>query len=90
MILWNIRAYKVTELTNPRTSKSNDSDFIITSILKEAEGPLTTRELQNEVRKVRSFCPSSSVVGLNLLRIAGVIKGKRSEDNKGWIWWIDD
>ena len=51
---------------------------------------MTTRELQDEVRKVSSFCPSSSVVGLNLLRIAGVIKGKRSEENKGWIWWIED
>ncbi len=80
----------MTELTNSRTQKSNDSDFIITSILKEAGGPLTTRELQSEVRKVSSFCPSSSVVGLNLLRIAGVIKGKRSEENKGWIWWIED
>jgi hypothetical protein len=80
----------VTELTTSRTPKSNDSDFIITSILKEAGGPLTTRELQSEVRKVSSFCPSSSVVGLNLLRIAGVIKGKRSEENKGWIWWIED
>jgi len=80
----------VIELTDSRTPKSNDSDFIITSILKKAESPLTTRELQNEVQKVTSFCPSSSVVGLNLLRIAGVIKGKRSEKNKGWIWWIED
>lgn len=80
----------MTELTNSRTPKSNDAYFIITSILKEAGGPLTTRELQSEVRKVSSFCPSSSVVGLNLLRIAGVIKGKRSEENKGWIWWIED
>jgi hypothetical protein len=63
---------------------------LIKSILKEAEGPLTTKELQNEVQKVTSFCPSSSVVGLNILRIAGVIKGKRSEANKGWVWWIED
>ena len=80
----------MTDLTTSETPKKDDSDFIITSILKEAGGPLTTRELQNEVRKVRSFCPSSSVVGLNLLRIAGAIKGKGSEEKKGWIWWIDD
>ena len=78
------------ELTTSKTPKSKDSDFIVTNILKEAGGPLTTRELQNEVQKVTSFCPSSSVVGLNLLRIAGVIKGKRAEENKGWIWWIED
>jgi hypothetical protein len=81
---------KVTELTTSRTPKKDDSDFIVTNILREAGSPLTTRELQSEVRKVSSFCPSSSVVGLNLLRIAGVIKGKRSKENKGWIWWIED
>lgn len=81
---------KVTELTNSKTPKSEDSNFIVTSILKEAGGPLTTRELQSEVQKVTTFCPSSSVVGLNLLRIAGVIKGKRSKGKKGWIWWIED
>jgi len=79
----------VTELTTSRTPKKDGPD-LIKSILKEAGGPLTTRELQNEVRKVISFCPSSSVVGLNILRIAGAIKGKRSEENKGWIWWIED
>ena len=77
-------------MTNSRTPKSNDSEFIIKRILKEADGPLTTRELQAEVQKVTSFCPSSSVVGLYLLRIAGIIKGKRVEDRKGWIWWIED
>jgi hypothetical protein len=76
-------------MTPSNTTKNDDSDFIIKSILKEAGGPLTTRELQSEVRKVTSFCPSSSVVGLNLLRIAGVIKGKRSGENKGWVWWIE-
>ena len=80
----------MNELTPMKTPKSEDSDFIVTSILKEAKDPMTTRELQAEVRKVISFCPSSSVVGLNLLRIAGVIKGKRLGDRKGWIWWIED
>jgi len=77
-------------LSTSRTPKNNDSEFIITSILKNAESPVTTRELQAEVQKVTSFCPSSSVVGLNLLRIARVIKGKRLENRKGWIWWIDE
>ena len=79
----------VSELTTSNTPESDDS-FIIKSILREAGGPLTTRELQEEVRKVTSFCPSSSVVGLNILRIAGAIKGKRFEEKKGWIWWIED
>jgi hypothetical protein len=80
----------VTELTTSKTSKSEDSELPVVSILKEAGGPLTTRELQAEVKKVISFCPSASVIGLNLLRIAGTIKGKRLPDRKGWIWWIED
>jgi hypothetical protein len=77
-------------LKTSKSPKSKDSEFIIKRILKEAGRPLTTREIKIETKKVISFCPSSSVVGLNILRIAGVINGKRSEDNKSWIWWIED
>ena len=73
-----------------KTQKNEDSELPVVSILKEADGPMTTRELQAEVNKVISFCPSASVIGLNLLRIAGKIKGKRLSDRKGWVWWIED
>ncbi len=78
----------MVELTTSRTPKKEGPD-LIKSILREAGGPLTTRELQSEVRKVMAVCPSSSIVGLNILRIAGAIKGKRSKEKKGWIWWIE-
>ena len=61
---------------------------LIKSILSEADGPLTTRQLQDEVKKVVSFCLSDSIVALNLMRIRGTIKGKRIEDRK-WVWWVD-
>ena len=61
---------------------------LIKSILNEADRPLTTKELQEEVHKVVSRCLFSSVVALNLMRIRGTIKGKSTEDRK-WIWWID-
>jgi hypothetical protein len=79
----------VTELTTSKTPQKEGPE-LIKSILREAEGPLTTRELQAEVRKVVPMCPSASVVGLNILRIAGAIKGKRSEGKKGWVWWVED
>ena len=62
---------------------------LIVSILREAEEPLTTRELQAEVKKVVSFCLASSTVALNLMRIKGTIKGKRTEDRK-WVWWVEN
>ena len=74
-------------------SKLSESELVgpelIVSILSEAEEPLTTRELQAEVKKVVSFCPASSAIALNLIRIKGTIKGKRTEDRK-WVWWIEN
>ena len=61
---------------------------LIISILKEADQPLTTRQLQDEVKKVVSFCLADSIIALNLMRIKGTINGKRTEDKK-WVWWID-
>lgn len=59
---------------------------LIVSILSQAEQPLTTRQLQDEVKKIHDFCAASNVVALNLMRIAGTIKGKR-QDRK-WVWWV--
>jgi len=61
---------------------------LIKSILAEAGHPITTKELQEEVHKVESRCLFSSVVALNLMRIRGTIKGRRTEDRK-CLWWID-
>ena len=62
---------------------------LIVSILREAKKPLTTRQLQLETQKLVPHCVSSNVVVLNLMRIRGTIKGKRTE-NGSWIWWIED
>ena len=59
---------------------------LIVSILSQAEHPLTTRELQAEVKKVHDFCAASNVVALNLMRVAGTIKGKRVD--RKWVWWV--
>jgi uncharacterized protein YbbK (DUF523 family) len=79
----------VIELTDSETPRKEGPD-LIKSILRGAESPMTTKELQAEVRKVIPVCPSASVVGLNILRIAGAINGKRAEDRKGWVWWKKD
>lgn len=68
-------------MADSETPKKEGLD-LIKSILREAEEPMTTRELQAEVRKVITTCPTASVVVLNILRIAGAIKGKRSGDRK--------
>jgi len=62
---------------------------LVVSILREAGKPLTTRQLNEEVHKVNPLCLASSVVALNMMRITGVIKGKRSDDKNSWIWWVE-
>ena len=61
---------------------------LIVSILREAKRPLTTRELQQEVHKRVPRCLSDNVIVLNLMRIRGTIKGKRTEDS--WVWWVEE
>jgi hypothetical protein len=60
----------------------------INSILREANKPLTTKELQQEVHKRVDFCLFDSVVALNLMRVSGTIKGERTE--RGWVWWVEE
>ncbi len=60
---------------------------LVVAILNDADKPMTTKELQDEVKKVHDFCIASSVVALNVMRMRGTIKGKRTEDRK-YVWWV--
>ncbi len=72
-----------------RRLEGNEAVDIILQVLVEAGRPLTTREVQAETEKRRVRCPDSTVVFLNRLRIKGLIKGERSRERKGWIWWVE-
>jgi hypothetical protein len=61
---------------------------LIVSILKEARRPLTTKELSLEVHRRVPRCMSDNIVVLNLMRVRGMIKGKRVESS--WVWWVED
>ena len=62
---------------------------IILSILKKAEKPLSTRDIEGETRKQLITCPDNTPVFLNKLRLKGIIKGQLSPERRGWIWWIE-
>lgn len=62
---------------------------IILSILKKAEKPLSTRDIEGETRKLLVTCPDNTPVFLNKLRLRGIIKGELSLERRGWIWWIE-
>ncbi|RLI09318.1 hypothetical protein DRO42_04485 [Candidatus Bathyarchaeota archaeon] len=62
---------------------------LILSVLRAAGRPLTTREVQEETEKRMVRCPDSTAVFLNRLRLQGVIKGERSKERRGWIWWVE-
>ena len=72
-----------------RRLKGDEAVDLILQVLKGAGKPLTTREVQGETEKRMVRCPDSTAVFLNRLRIKGVIKGERSKERRGWIWWVE-
>ena len=72
-----------------RRLEGDDAANLIVQVLREAGRPLTTREVQSETRKRLVRCPDSTAVFLNRLRTRGVIKGERSKERRGWIWWVE-
>ena len=62
---------------------------LILQILREAGEPVTTRQIQEETDKRLLRCPDSTIVFLNRLRIKGVIRGERSRERRGWVWWVE-
>jgi len=72
----------------PRELRGEEADKLLIQLLRDAGRPLTTREVQAETEKRLVRCPDSTVVFLNKLRIRGAIKGERSSEKKGWVWWV--
>jgi hypothetical protein len=72
-----------------RRLEGDEAVDLILRVLREAGEPLTTREVQRETERRMVRCPDSTVVFLNRLRGKGVIKGERSRERRGWIWWVE-
>ena len=72
-----------------RGLEGDEAANLIVQVLREAGRPLTTREVQGETKKRLVRCPDSTAVFLNRLRTRGVIKGERSKERRGWIWWVE-
>jgi predicted transcriptional regulator len=72
-----------------RRLEEDEAVQIIVGILKEAETPLTTRQVQEGTQKRMVRCPDTTIVFLNRLRKKGVIKGERNKEARGWVWWVD-
>ena len=73
-----------------RRLEGDEAVDLILSLLMSAGRPMTTREVQEETEKRMVRCPDSTAVFLNRLRLRGFIKGERSRDRRGWIWWVED
>ena len=61
----------------------------ILSILRKAEKPISTRNVGEEMQKLKLRCPDSTIVFLNRLRKRGLIHGERNKEQRSWVWWID-
>jgi predicted transcriptional regulator len=72
-----------------RKLTEEESLKLIMAILRKAGKPLTTRDVEGEIRKTLTSCPDSLPVLLNRLRLKGLVKGKLSSEHRGWIWWTE-
>lgn len=72
-----------------RKLSEEESFEMILSVLNAAGKPLTTRDIEGEIRKRLVSCPDSLVMLLNRLRLRGQVKGQLSVERRGWIWWIE-
>ena len=73
----------------PRRLEGDEAVQQIITILRDAGRPLTTREVSEETRERLVRCPDATIIFLNRLRQKGVIKGERSKEFRGWVWWVD-
>ena len=60
-------------------------DYIIQ--LLQTHGKLTTSEIRESAERAGHSCPDEPVRYLNKLRKKGLISGKVSLEQKGWVWW---
>jgi repressor of nif and glnA expression len=73
----------------PEVLNEKDAEKMILSVLGKADGPLTTRKIEEIVQGKGKQCPDSAVRFLNKMRYKDKIKGELSMEHKGWIWWIE-
>jgi hypothetical protein len=84
----NICLNEVLLMSQRRLDEKEAFELII-SVLKGADKPLTTRDIDGEIKKRFVSCPDSLPILLNRLRLRGLVKGQLSTERKGWVWWIE-
>ncbi|UCF09000.1 MAG: hypothetical protein JSW28_04765 [Thermoplasmata archaeon] len=67
----------------------DEAEKLIITLLKEADRPLTTREVEARVQGEGKQCPDSAVRFLSKMRYKGLVLGMLSKEHKGWIWWVE-
>lgn len=68
------------------------SDELLTMIWKAfGNDRITTAEAASRLEEVFKYkCPDDLAKTLNKYKKEGLVKGKISFEDGGWIWWIDD
>lgn len=76
------------KMRTPRKLDENEAQAMVVKILRD-EGPMTTIQIEERMQKRGEECPDSVVLFLSKLRLKGVIKGKVSQEHRGWLWWVE-
>ena len=75
-----------TEKVKDGNEKKSIEEYIV-NLLKNKNG-MTTREILVKAELDGISCPDEPVRFLNKMRMKGLINGRVSQEEKGWIWWV--
>ena len=67
-----------------------EAEALVLKVLREAGGPLLTKDVEAKVRADGAQCPDSAARFLNKLRFKGKIKGELDIEKRGWKWWLEE
>ena len=72
----------------PHEMTETEGEKFVLELLKQNHH-LTTRRIEEEARSRNATCPDAIIRFLNKMKLKGMIKGKLSVEDRGWIWYIE-
>lgn len=65
-------------------SPTEAESFVIELLARN--GPMTTRDVEQEASSEGRRCPDQTVLFLTKMKSRGLIRGDVSQERRGWLW----
>ena len=78
----------VASMGNSAMTDSEAEAFVL-GLLRD-RGILSTMEIEVMAREHNKRCPDQTVLFLSKMKLKGLIEGRVSTEQKGWVWSLPD